>query len=1070
MKRWCLRVAAVFTLGSVTSSADLAGQTPAAAPLNADAVKGIAIRSIGPGLVTGRIADIEIDPRNSNVWYVATAFGGLWKTVNRGVTFTPIFDDGPVHALLRGDRSEQLQHRVARHRARTTASAARTSVKASSSRRTRARTWKRVGLESSEHIGKIVIDPRNSNIVYVAAQGPLFSAGGERGLYKTTDGGATWNAILTVSENTGISDLVIDPNNPEHHDRVGLSAAAPRRSGHWWRAGSGHLPFDRWWQETGARLTTGLPTGDMGRTGLAIDGRKNPDRDLRTGRSAARGNRASIARLTVARRGRRHGRNAPGRGRARRRAEVVAVRRTRWRGASGYRSGGGRGGAPATPTVNWMATGTGQYYSELFVDPHRRRPHLLGGRQHLAQHGRRRDVGTSRLGRAAAYTSITTTSRSIPMTRITSCSATTAACTRPTMRARPGASSPTCRSRSTTASASTTRSRSTCVRRHAGQLLAVRSASRTTNNWGIRTSDWFIIAGGDGFQARGDMHDQYTFYGESQNGGLSRFDMRTGRGHGHQLRMERPRSWGWWRWRCTTWTRIPFRVDAAVQVLPQTHRRPVADGLAAGAGRGWWWWRRRAWRWRSRELGCAVHRESALADATLLRHAVSCIARDNRGDNWTRISPDLSRNLRRDTLPIMGKVWPAGSVALNGSTTALSNVVTLDESPLLEGLILAGTDDGLVQITEDGGKNWRRVDTFPGVPKWTYVTDVLASPRDANTIFVTLNNWQRGDYKPYVVKSTDRGRTWTQHHGRLARAARRLVDRAGQGECRPALRRHRVRFVLHAQRRAQLGAAQGWHAQRAGARRRHPGARIRCGDGHVRTRFLRARRLHGTARSQHADAGRGSATLPAPSRLLVSAGGLAPAGSAGIGNLSGNYTTPNPPLGAWITYNVRQAYPADTRLVLKITDASGTQVRRCELDKSAGLRRFAWGLTGDPAPENAANAGRGGGGRGGAGGAGGAAADSAGRGGGAGAAAATPAPALAGTPALTPCQPAAGRTGGPGGGGGGGGGGRGGAGGGTRVQPGLYRASIEKVVGTTVTPIGPSQSFNVLLLPDAPAR
>src|SRR5690606_29317193 len=95
---------------------------------------------------------------------------------------------------------------------------------------------------------------------------------------------------------------------------------------------------------------------------------------------------------------------------------------------------------------------------------------------------------------------------------------------------------------------------------------------------------------------------------------------------------------------------------------------------------------------------------------------------DNRGESWMRISPDLTRNLDRDTLPIMGKVWPPGSVALNGSTTALSNIVTIDESPLHEGLIWVGTDDGLVQVTEDGGANWRRIEDFPGVPKYTYVT------------------------------------------------------------------------------------------------------------------------------------------------------------------------------------------------------------------------------------------------------------------------------------------------------------------------------------------------------------
>src|SRR5262249_31223339 len=141
---------------------------------------------------------------------------------------------------------------------------------------------------------------------------------------------------------------------------------------------------------------------------------------------------------------------------------------------------------------------------------------------------------------------------------------------------------------------------------------------------------------------------------------------------------------------------------------------------------------------------------------------------DDRGDNWTRISGDLTRSLKWEELPIMGKVWPLDSVAYHESTTALSNVVSLDESPVLEGLIYGGTDDGLLQVTEDGGKSpWRRVEDFPGVPRWTYVSDVFASPRDAGTVFVAFNNWQRGDYKPYLLKSTDRGRTFTNITGNL---------------------------------------------------------------------------------------------------------------------------------------------------------------------------------------------------------------------------------------------------------------------------------------------------------------
>jgi hypothetical protein len=142
-----------------------------------------------------------------------------------------------------------------------------------------------------------------------------------------------------------------------------------------------------------------------------------------------------------------------------------------------------------------------------------------------------------------------------------------------------------------------------------------------------------------------------------------------------------------------------------------------------------------------------------------------------------------------------GKVWPPDAVSRNQATTALSNIVSLDESPLLEGLIYAGTDDGLLQITEDGGKNWRKVDQFPGVPRWTYLSDVHASPRDANSVFVALNNWQRGDYKPYLLKSVDRGHTWASIAGDLPDRHDVMGGRPGSCERQPVVCRHGIRRV-----------------------------------------------------------------------------------------------------------------------------------------------------------------------------------------------------------------------------------------------------------------------------------
>jgi len=220
------------------------------------------MRSLGPALVPGRIADVAIDPKNPNVWYVATAFGGLWKTVNRGVTFTPIFDDGPSFTLccvvVDPKDSNVIWLGTGENASQRSAHFGDGVYKSLDA----GKTWKRVGLESSEHLGKIVIDPRNSNTVFVASQGPLFSSGGDRGVFKTTDGGATWKAVLTISADTGVSDLVIDPNKPD----VMYASAYQRRRHVGQMIGGG--PEGGIYKTTNggttwAKLAGGLPKGDI---------------------------------------------------------------------------------------------------------------------------------------------------------------------------------------------------------------------------------------------------------------------------------------------------------------------------------------------------------------------------------------------------------------------------------------------------------------------------------------------------------------------------------------------------------------------------------------------------------------------------------------------------------------------------------------------------------------------------------------------------------------------------------------------------------------------------------------
>ena len=202
---------------------------------------------------------------------------------------------------------------------------------------------------------------------------------------------------------------------------------------------------------------------------------------------------------------------------------------------------------------------------------------------------------------------------------------------------------------------------------------------RTQHTVGIRTSDWYRSGGGDGFTTRSDPSDPDITYATSQNGNVQRLDLRTGQSAGI-----RPRAGG-----------PGGRRDA-----PAGGRRP---GRRSSAPTG------------TRRTSSSPHNPTRLYWGSNFLYRT-----DDRGDSWTRVSSDLSRNLDPVEVPIMGKNWdPETTVSWNRATTALSNIVSIDESPLLEGLLYVGTDDGLLQVSEDGGKTWRRVESFPGVPTGT---------------------------------------------------------------------------------------------------------------------------------------------------------------------------------------------------------------------------------------------------------------------------------------------------------------------------------------------------------------
>jgi photosystem II stability/assembly factor-like uncharacterized protein len=983
MPRLDLARGILLAAGAVTAAASLYAQN-GDPRLTADTMKSFAFRSVGPSLTTGRISDVAVDPKNPSVWYVAAAAGNLWKTENRGNTWTGIFDeqgsyslgavtvdpkDSNIVWLGTGENNNQRSVSFGDGVYKSTDGGA---------------TWKRMGLEHSEHIQNIVIDPRNSNVVYVTAIGPLWSAGGHRGLYKTADGGQTWKAVLTVSPDTGVTDLLMDPKNPD----VLYAAAYQRRRAVGQLIGGG--PESGLYKSTNAgqtwtKLTKGLPSVEIGRIGLAANWR-NP-RTIYALVTAQLGQggffRSDDAGATWTRIGRSTNAGRGGRGGA--------------QGGSPPSPCGPADSTPPRPSADAPAQGAGGrggfnddcyrggdpgYYNEIYVDAHD--PETIwslqtnvdrstdGGKTwsqvampgvHVDHHDIVFDPADKNHvllandgGLYETYDGMKTWRHftNLPLSQFYRVATDNS---RPFYHVCGGA-------------------------QDNGSICG---PSRTANRAGIRTSDWYNIGGGDGFQPRVDPEEPNIVYAQSQEGSLNRLDLNTGRSTAIRPRPQ----------------------NTTVDGKPPVPSPPQA---AQGGGRGGGLGQPRLGRW---------HWDSPLivsphSNRRLYYGGERLYRSDDRGDSWVTISPDLTRQLDATKIEIMGKVWPTTSVAFNQATTTLSTITAIDESPLLEGLLYVGTDDGLVQVSDDGGRNWRKTDKFPGVADYAYVTDVFASPREAGTVFVTLNNYQRGDYKPYIVRSTDKGRNWTSISGNLP--ARSGVWSIVQDHVSGNLLFAGLEFGVW----FTVDGGQSW-------------TQLKGGIPTTQARDLTIQRREndlvvGTF-------GRGAFILDDYSALRD----LTPAGLADEARLLplrdaylfeelgqqaaawGNIVTPNPPVGATLTYTVGRAPEGDAKLVMTIADDTGKQVRRFDVPKTAGLNRATWNLRADAPPAEGRGGGRGG----------------------------DPGDAAGGGE-----QQQAGP-----------GGGRGGPPQGPLVSPGRYRATLGRQSGETVTPIGAAQSFQVVALP-----
>lgn len=619
---------------------------------------GLKFRSIGPALMSGRVSDIVIHPDNENVWYVAVGSGGVWKTENAGTTWNSLFDgqvsysigcitlDPQNPAIVWVGTGENVGGRHVGYGDGIYKS------------EDGGKSWKNMGLKKSEHLSKIIIHPTNSNIIWVASQGPLWSEGGERGVYKSIDGGKTWKRTLGDDAWVGATDLLIDPRNPDllyaatwqrHRTVAGYLGGGPGTS----------IQKSTDGGETWTKLSNGLPSSNMGKIGLGISPQQ-PD------------------------------------------VLYAAIELDRRKGGV-YRSD--NKGASWTKMSDAISGGTGpHYYQELYVSPHNfdeiyfANNYMLvsfdGGKtfkrmneseKHVDNHAvafKKDDPNYILVGcDGGLYESFDKTKNwkfidNLPITQFYKIAVDDA---EPFYYVYGGTQD--------------------------NNTQGV--PSRTDNIHGIRNSDWFVVLGGDGHQPATEPGNPNIVYAQWQQGNLNRHDRISGENINIKPQPalgEKTERYNW---------------DAPILVSPHKPSRIYHASQRV---------------WKS----------------------------EDRGDSWEVISNDLTNNQERIQTPFYGKKQKWDNPWDIYAMSDYSTITSLSESPKKEGLLYAGTDDGIIQVTEDGGANWRKVDfsSIKGLPTTAFVNDIKADLYDENVVYAVFDNHKYGDYNPYIFMSSDKGKTW----------------------------------------------------------------------------------------------------------------------------------------------------------------------------------------------------------------------------------------------------------------------------------------------------------------------
>lgn len=620
--------------------------------LEASAFSSFKWRSIGPAFTSGRIADIAVDPNNFAHYFVGAASGHIWKTTNDGITFKPVFDHYGVYSIgalaMDPNNSNVIWAGTGENNHQRAIGYGNGIYKSCDD----GKTWKNMGLKKSRQIGEILIDPRNSDVIYVAAEGSIWGPNEERGVFKTSDGGKTWKKVLYISENTGVANLAFEPGNPD----VIYAGAEQRRRHQFTKIGGG--PESAYYKSTDGgktwnKLTNGIPKVDKGGMEIVV-APSNPN-------------------------------------------IVYAMFEATKQGGT-YRSDD-RGASFHKVSDHYSS---GQYYSELIMDPYNENKifsmetvskvsvnggktwkQLGNNKRHVDDHvlwidknnTNHMNIGSDgglyeTFDGAKTWIHKTT----LPVVQLYRVSVDN---TKPFYWVYGGTQ----------------------------DNNSIGGPSRNTKHDGVTSCEWITTLGGDGFWQASDPDNPDIVYSAYQYGNIYRYDRKSGE---------------------------------KIKIKPV----PAKDELTF------------RWNWDAPFI------VSHFKVTRLYMASNKVFMSNDRGNTWQEISDDITRDEDRNQFKVMDKYWPADAVAKDVSTSQWGTVVSLAESPVKEGLLYVGSDDGVISVTENNGDSWTRTTTFPGVPEYTFVSDICPSRFDANVVFASFNNLKSDDLKPYLLKSKDKGKTW----------------------------------------------------------------------------------------------------------------------------------------------------------------------------------------------------------------------------------------------------------------------------------------------------------------------